>query len=72
MTSFFYEHRMRQQFREMAERDRELTRWGWYWRGGHHPRSQGLRFRIGAALIRLGWRLQGRLPDASPRALDRV
>ena len=60
MTTFLYEYTVREQFREMAAQDRQLTRWGWFRRSEHRPRQSGWRFRIGEALIRLGCRLQHR------------
>jgi hypothetical protein len=69
MTSFFYEHRLREQIRELAARDRQLTRWGWFRRNEHRTRRSGWRFRIGKALIGLGcWLLErgGAQPARTP------
>jgi len=60
MPSYFYEYRVQEQFRELAARDRQLTRWGWFRRNEHRPRKSGWRFRAGETLIRLGCRLQER------------
>ena len=65
MTTFFHEHRLQEQFRELSARDRQLEHWGWYRRHEHRPQGVGLRFQIGEALIRLGYWLQGR-GDAQP------
>jgi hypothetical protein len=56
----FYEHALHEQFRELAARDRQLERWGWFRRHEHRPRKIGWRFRAGEALIRLGSWLQER------------
>lgn len=72
MTGFYHEQRLREQFRESAERDRQLTRLGWFWRNQHRPRKVGWQFRAGEALIRLGRRLQERSsvqPARTPRGL---
>jgi hypothetical protein len=58
MTTFYHEYRLQEQFREVTERDRQLTRWGWFRRNEGRPPKSGWRFRIGEALIRLGCRLQ--------------
>jgi hypothetical protein len=57
---FFYEHIVREHFRELAARDRQLERWGWFRRHAHRPPETGWQFRAGEALIRLGCWLQGR------------
>ena len=63
MTDFFYEHQMRGQFLELKALDRRLTRWGWFRRGGGTPGSPGWRYRVGAALVRLGeWLEDGGVP----------
>jgi hypothetical protein len=59
MTSYFHEHRLHEQFRELAARDRQLTQWGWFHRKEHRPQKSGWRFRTGETLIRLGCWLQG-------------
>ena len=62
MNDFFTDYTLWEQFRELAARDRQLTRLGWYRRHEHRPRTGGWRFRIGEALVRLGTRLQYRGP----------
>ena len=65
MNDYFADYTLREQFREVAARDRQLTRWGWFRRNEHRPRKAEWRFRIGEALIRLGCRLQkGTAPPA--------
>jgi len=58
MTTFFHEHRLQEQFRELSARDRQLEHWGWFRRHEHRLRKTGWRFRAGEALIRLGCWLQ--------------
>ncbi len=58
MTTFFQEQALREQFREMAAQDRQLTRWGWFQRPEHRPRGTGWRFLLGEGLVRLGCWLQ--------------
>ena len=53
MTAFFHEHTLREHFCELAARDRQLERLGWFRRNEHRPRKSGWRFRTGEALIRL-------------------
>ncbi len=65
MTTFFHEHRLQEQFRELSTRDRQLEHWGWYRRHEYRPQEAGWQFRIGETLIRLGCWLQGRR-DAQP------
>jgi hypothetical protein len=60
MTDYSYEHELQEHFRQLAARDRELTRWGWFRRHEHASRTSGWRFRAGEALIRLGSWLQKR------------
>jgi hypothetical protein len=60
MTTYYHEHRLREIFRDLAERDRQLTRWGWFRRNEGHPQESGWRVRTGEALIRLGCRVRGR------------
>lgn len=47
MNDFFADYTLREQFREVAARDRQLTRWGWFRRHEHRPRKTEWRFRIG-------------------------
>jgi hypothetical protein len=60
MDDHFADYILREQFREVAALDRQLTHWGWFRRHEHRPRKIGWRFRVGDALIRLGCRLQNR------------
>jgi hypothetical protein len=60
MNDFFSDYILREHFRELAACDRQLTRWGWFWRHEHRPRKTEWRFRLGEALIRLGCWLQER------------
>ena len=60
MDDFLSDYTVREQFREMAALDQQLTRWGWFRRQQHRPRKSGWRFRMGQALIRAGCRLQNR------------
>jgi len=62
MNDFVADYTLREQFRELAARDRQLTHWGWYRRHEHRSRKRGWRFRMGEALIRLGCWLQNRGP----------
>jgi hypothetical protein len=59
MNEYFYEHIVRERFRTLAARDRQLTRWGWFERHAHQPRASAWRVRVGQKLIRLGCWLQG-------------
>ena len=60
MIHFFYEHGLREQLGELAARDRQLERWGWFRRQAHCSPATGWRVRTGDALIRLGYWLQAR------------
>jgi hypothetical protein len=60
MTTFFHEHGLQEQFRELSARDRQLEHWGWFRRHEHRPQEAGWRFQVGEAMIRLGCWLQGR------------
>jgi hypothetical protein len=59
MTTYYHEYRLQEHLRELAERDRQLARWGWFRRNEHRPRKGGWRVRTGEALIRLGCWVQG-------------
>lgn len=59
MTDFFFEWAVREQVRELERVDRMLERWGWFRRGGQASERPGWRFRLGAALVRMGRWLQG-------------
>ncbi len=60
MTNFFYEHILREQFRELAMWDRQAERCGWFRRHENRPPETGWRFRAGEALIRVGCWLRER------------
>jgi hypothetical protein len=60
MDNYLADYTVREQFREMAALDRQMTRWGWFRRHEHHPRKTGWRFQLGKGLISLGCWLQGR------------
>ena len=60
MDDFLSDYTVREQFRELAALDQQLTRWGWFRRHEHRSQETGWRFRVGRALIRLGCRLQNR------------
>jgi len=59
MTDFFFEWAVREQMRELERVNRTLERWGWCRRGGQASERPEWRFRLGAALVRVGCRLQG-------------
>lgn len=67
MTTFSDEHELYGHFREMAEQDRQLTRWGWYRRNDYRPPTRGWRFRLGQALICIGQRMQEQGANAQRR-----
>lgn len=60
MTHFYYEHELRQQMRELDALDRQLEHWGWFRQHEHRPQKLGPLYRLGEALIRLGYWLQTR------------
>jgi len=58
MTDFFFEWAVREQMRELERVNRTLERWGWCRRGGQASERPEWRFRLGAALVRMGRWLQ--------------
>lgn len=63
MTDFFYEYEVSKQIRELEALDRRLEHWGWYRGRKIGSAREGWRFRIGEALVHLGYWLQGRGHD---------
>ena len=59
MNEYFYEHSVREQFRELAALDQQLTRWGWFQRNAQQSHARAWRVQVGQNLIRLGCWLQG-------------
>ena len=59
MNEYYYTLVVREHFRELAARDQQLTRWGWFQRNVRQSRTHTWRVRVGQELIRLGSWLQG-------------
>lgn len=59
MNEYYYTLVVRERFRELAARDQQLTRWGWFQRNAQQSRAHTWRVRVGQKLICLGSCLQG-------------